>query len=239
MWLSFLATQPGRIEIAALTRAAIAAPADVIASRPRFNPLPTGLTGRAGTLDWGWLYDRNGDGRVDYLLQLQNAHPVLPEPLPADFPTVEVLPDGRVRLTRELACAMIDHAQMVFRHYADDAFAGAVDAVVVEEFDAQWPMFVSGFVAYLAAREGREESAWAFRSAIAERRRDLARDPQRGIMLPTPLPGRPEPAAARLAQGSRLLRLINDALARCPASAGAVAAPEKGSGSISRLPFGK
>lgn len=220
LWLSFLTTAPGRVQIAALTKARIAQPAEVIALKPRFNPLPTARTGPAGTLDWAYVYDRNGDGRIDYLVYLQNAHAVLPEPLPADFPKPEVLPDGRVRGSMELLRAMIDNAQMVFSHYADDRFDGRVNAVVVPEFDAERPTFVHGYVAYLAASEGRAEEAWAFRASIRERTRTLARDPDKSYLLPTLESGKTEPAAARLERGTRLLGLFNAVLARCPADAG-------------------
>jgi hypothetical protein len=222
LWLSFLTTERGRVQIAALTKTPIVRPAETIALEPRFNPLPTARLGRAGTLDWAYVYDRDGDGRIDYLAYLQNALPVLPEPLPPDFPKPEVLPDGRVRGSMQLVRAMIGNAQMVFSHYADERFTGRVDAVVVPEFDDARPMFVRGYVAYLAPLEGRAEEAWAFRTSIRERTRTLPRDPDKGYGLPTLEAGATEPAAARLANGTRLLGLFNAALARCPTSAGAV-----------------
>jgi hypothetical protein len=222
LWLSFLTTERGRVQIAALTKAPIVQPEEVIALRPRFNPLPTARVGPAATLDWAYVYDRNGDGRVDYLVYLQNAHAVLPEPLPPDFPKPEVLPGGRVLGSMQLLRAMVENAQMVFRHYADERFTGRVDAVVVGEFDDERPMFVRGYVAYLAPREGRAEEAWAFRASVRERTRVLVPDPGRGYLLPTEEPGRTEPAAARLEQGTRLLGLFNAALARCPAGTGTV-----------------
>lgn len=222
LWLSFLTTVPGRVQIAALTKAPITRPTEVIALKPRYNPLPTAWVGPAATLDWAYVYDRDGDGRIDYIVYLQNAQAVLPEPVPADFPKPELLPEGRIRGSKELFYAMIQNAQMVFRHYADDFFEGRVDAVVVEEFDPERPMFVRGYVAYLAAREGRAEEAWAFRAAIGERTRALARDPDRGFLLPTPDPGKTEPAAARIEQGTRYLALFNAALARCARGTGPV-----------------
>jgi hypothetical protein len=49
---------------------------------------PTALPGPNGTLDWGYLWDRNGDGRADYLAYLDGALFVLPDTVPADFPVV-------------------------------------------------------------------------------------------------------------------------------------------------------
>ena len=222
LWLSFLTTERGRIQIAALTKAPIARPAGAIALKPRFNPLPTARVGPAGTMDWAYLYDRNGDGRIDYLVYLQNAYAVLPEPLPANFPKPEMRPDGSVRGSMDLLHAMIYNAHMVFSHYADDRFDGRVDAVVVPEFDAERPPFVRGYVAYRAAGEGHAEEAWTFRTSIGERIRTLARDADEGYLLPTPEPGKTEPAGRRLERGTQLLGLFNAALARCPPGAGAV-----------------
>lgn len=222
LWLTFLTTERGRVQLAALTQAPIAKPAEVIALAPRFDPLPTARTGPAGTLDWAYVYDRDGDGRIDYLVHLENAFAVLPSPLPPDFPTAEVLPGGRVRGSMQLLRAMADTAQLVFSHYADDRFAGRVDAVVVREFDPRRPMFVGGYVAYRAAREDHAEEAWAFHASIGERTRTLAPDAAGGYRLPTAEPGATEPAAARLEHGTGLLRLFNAALARCPAGVGTV-----------------
>ena len=221
MWISFLGAQPGRIQLVAFTKDAISAPPEVITLRPRYSPLPTARTGPHGTLDWAYVYDRNGDGRVDYLAYLQNAHAVLPDPVPADFPKVEVLADGRVRLSKELAYAMVEHAQMVFRHYADDRFVGSISAAVVEEVDAERPVFVGGYVAYLApGPAGEPERAWAFRNAIEEHRRELKRDPQAGFLLPTSIPGKTEAAAKVIASATRMLGLINASLGRCGPGAG-------------------
>lgn len=213
-WLSFLSSRTDFM-LAAITKAQIKAPADVISLRPRFAPLPTALVTPASTLDWMYLYDRNGDGRVDYLVYLQNAHAVLPDPVPTDFPTPQLLVDGRIRVSKELAYAMIDHAQLVFRHYADDNFDGIVDAVVVEEFDKERPMFVSGYVAYSVARGDTAPRAWAFRNDISKGTRELTAGAGQVILLPTAEPGVLEPASARLAQGSRLLDLINRTLEGC------------------------
>ncbi len=222
LWLSFLTTERGRIQIAALTKAPIARPAEAIALKPRFNPLPTARVGPAGTLDWAYVYDRNGDGRIDYLVYLQNAYAVLPEPLPPDFPKPEMRPDGSVRGSMDLLHAMIYNAQMVFSHYADDRFDGRVDAVVVPEFDAERPPFVRGYVAYRAPGEGHAEEAWTFRTSIGERIRTLARDADKGYLLPTAEAGKTEPAGKRLARGTQLLGLFNAALARCPPGVGTV-----------------
>jgi hypothetical protein len=218
-WVSFLATTPGRVEIAALTPAPIRDTATIVALKPRFAPLPTARINASSTLDWAYVFDRNGDGRIDYVAVLDNALPVLPDPLPADFPEVQVQPNGNMKLTKELAYAMIDNAQLVFRHYADENFDGRVEAVVVDAFDAKRPLFIADYVAYRRVPGGGEE-AWRFRSSISERTAAVA--PVDGAVLLPSWQGT-EPAAARVAAADSLLQIFNGALARCPAATPPVA----------------
>jgi hypothetical protein len=48
---------------------------------------PSARPGFNSTLDWAYLWDRNADGRVDYVAYLDGAVPVLPDSTPADYPT--------------------------------------------------------------------------------------------------------------------------------------------------------
>jgi hypothetical protein len=47
---------------------------------------PTARPEPKGTLDWGFVWDRNGDGRADYMAYLDGALFLLPDTVPADFP---------------------------------------------------------------------------------------------------------------------------------------------------------
>lgn len=196
-----------------------AKPERLLTTTPRFDPVPTAYVGKDATLEWAWVWDRNGDGRADYLAYLQNAHAVLPDPLPDSFPTVERNADGSFRVTKAVLEAMIDQARMVFRHYADEDADGRADAVVVEEFDAARPMFVRDWVvARSSTRDGHADGAWAFRRSILDTLRVL--EPQEGALrLPAIGPEglTTEPADARLAHATRVFTAVNALVARCGA----------------------
>ena len=218
-WFSFLAPRSDSSAwIAAFTARRMRRVPDAITTRRLFNPLPTGKPSGSGTLDWAWIWDRNGDGRADYIAYLQNAMGVLPEPLPDSFPAPTRNPDGSFRLTQPFLYALIDAATMVFRHYADDDFDGRVDVAVVEEADLERPMFVRGWVVARSSRhDGVVDHAWAFRHGIHDTTRVLTREADGTYLIPDiPIDGpRTEDAAKRLARGTNLLAAINEVGARC------------------------
>jgi hypothetical protein len=219
LWVSFIGTAPSRVLLFAFTKERFASPSEVVTLRPRYNPLPTARFSKSATLDWGYVHDRDADGRVDYVAYLQNAHAVLPDPLPEGFPTARPGPDGTVKnVSKELLYAVVDSAQMVFRHYADDDRDGKFDAMVIEEFDPDRPMFVKDWVVYRPSKPGGPiDEAWAFRGDIRARRRAVERGPE-GYLLPAEATGeRRAPVEGQLAAASRWLQVVNHALERCRA----------------------
>jgi hypothetical protein len=227
-WFSLLAPPGQPAWIAAITKAKIRKPIDALTTTPRYGPLPTARVTASATLDWAWIWDRNGDGHADYIAYLQNAQPVLPDPVPDSLPVPERGADGSYALSMVLAHAMIDNAQMIFRHYADADFNGTVDGFVVEEFDSLRPMFVRGWVVGLASkRDGVVDRAWAFRRGITDTARVIAPEPDGSYRVPAVNAAglQSEPAAARLERGTEILRLINTLIDRCGPKNGAIRRP--------------
>lgn len=219
-WFSLLtAPRDSAIWLAAFTLRRITHVRDAIATSPRWSPMPTARPGPNGSLDWAWIWDRNGDGLVDYVAYLQNAHAVLPDPLPDSFPTPTRNADGSFSVTAPLLYAVIDHAAMVFRHYADDDFDGRVDVAVTEEFDSARPMFVRGWVVSRASKlDGVVDEAWAFRHAITDTTRILPREADGSYRIPaiSAADGSgSERASDRLAHGTAILTAINRVNAQC------------------------
>ena len=218
-WFSFVAPpRDSSAWIAVFTRNRVRKVSDVLTTTRLFSPLPTAAPGRSGSLDWAWIWDRNGDGRADYVAYLQNAMGVLPDPLPDSFPAPTREANGRFLLTQPFLYALIDHAAMVFRHYADDDFDGRVDVAVVEEADVDRPMFVRGWVVARASqRDGVVDGAWAFRRTITDTTRVLVREADGSYRIPAIPVGGPstEDAAGRLAFGTSMLSAINEVGARC------------------------
>lgn len=219
-YVTFIGTTPPQVLLAALTPKRIKRVEDVLSLHVLYNPLPTALPRRDGTLDWAYLFDRNGDGRVDYFAYLQNAHAVLPDTVPPDFPRPVRDSAGKVRMSLALLDSMISRGRMVFRHYADDDFDGRVDGFVTEEFDAERWMFVRDWLIFRAARAGGAPAeGWAFRQTPADTVRILAPGPS-GFDVPSPVPGGPPtPVDSVLARATERLGEINRAFAQCPAGA--------------------
>jgi hypothetical protein len=218
-WFSFLApSSDSSAWIAAFTVRRMRNAGDAITTQRLFTPLPTGKPTASGTLDWAWIWDRNGDGRADYITYLQNAMGVLPDPLPDSFPAPTRNADGSFQLTQPFLYALIDEATMVFRHYADDDFDGRVDLAMVEEADLDRPMFVRGWVVARASKhDGVVDATWAFRRGVLDTTRVLTPEPDGSYLIPDiPIPGaRTQDAAKRLTYGTNILAAINDVGARC------------------------
>jgi hypothetical protein len=83
--------------------------------------------------DWGYVFDRNGDGKVDYLCYFMGPMPVEGADFPADFPKREA--DGKLRLKKEEIEFLVRHMKAVFYHVADDDFDGRADGVVIFSMD--------------------------------------------------------------------------------------------------------
>lgn len=116
----------------------------------------------AGNLvDWAYVFDRNRDGRADYLCYLIGPLPVEPDSLPADFPK------GAAPLAGAQLDYMLDHQRYVFTHAADENFDGAIDALVVPVLDPDRP-WVKEFAVVLAPGGGTPDSAWTFRASLSD-----------------------------------------------------------------------
>lgn len=161
-----------RAFLAAFTREKVKQPDQALFLRPRYvvaKDMKAVAAGReplvrttAGGLDsWTYVYDRNGDGRADYLTYLAGPMPVQDDSFPADYPR-----DGEP-LTQAQLDYSLDRQRYVFTHAADEDYNGAIDALVlyVRDPDRAW---VKEFAALLAWGGASPDSAWTFRHSIAE-----------------------------------------------------------------------
>ncbi|HSQ59307.1 MAG TPA: hypothetical protein VLT84_02545 [Acidobacteriota bacterium] len=83
--------------------------------------------------NWGYVFDRNGDGKVDYLCFHAGQMPVKGPDFPADFPKRDA--DGKLRLKEAHILYLVSRMRGVFFHAADDDFDGRVDGVVLFSVD--------------------------------------------------------------------------------------------------------
>lgn len=122
-----------------------------------------------GSLDWGYIYDRNGDGWVDYFTYLDNALPVKTKEIAHLIPSRPELKHGdRVAMENfEEIELIIRNSQLVFTHNADDNFDGKTDGVVAAIWDSENPMWLYGN-ALLRSRSYTQkiDEDWSFFSDI-------------------------------------------------------------------------
>jgi hypothetical protein len=142
LWVALVGTAPSRVLLFAFTKERFGSPADVLTLRSRYDPLPTARFSKTATLDWGYVYDRDGK----------------------------------------------------------------FDALVVEEFDADRPMFVKDWVLFRPSRPGGAiDEAWAFRGDIRKRRRVVERGPG-GYLLPGTDPAEKGPRGGAAHRGEPVAR---------------------------------
>ena len=131
---------------------------DMSAVKAGREPLVRSTAGEV--TDWAYVYDRNKDGRADYLCYLVGPMPVESDSFPADFPA------ATTGLTHEQLDYTLDHERYVFTHAADEDFDGTVDAIVLYVRDPDRP-WVKEFTTVLAPGAGAPDSSWTFRDAIS------------------------------------------------------------------------
>lgn len=103
-----------------------------------------GQPGRS--LSWGFLYDRNGDGWVDYFAFLDGAQPVKTDEIAGLIPKKPGAKRGepiKIESKEELRL-IIKHSRLVFTHHADDNFDGKSDGVIAALWDPENPMWIYG-----------------------------------------------------------------------------------------------
>jgi hypothetical protein len=165
--------------LAVLTKDKLRKPEEALFLAPRYVVAKDMMAVQAGkeplvrvtageVLDWAYVYDRNGDGRADYLTYLVGPLPVQDDSFPGDFPLNEA------SLDHAQLEYLLDHERYIFTHVADEDFDGTVDALVlyVRAPDRLW---VKEFAAVLAPGGGAPDSSWTFRRAISLPTGSLAR----------------------------------------------------------------
>lgn len=118
------------------------------------GPRPT--LGKVQT--WGYVFDRNGDGRVDYLALVGGAAAFEDGDFPPNFPRrSETLMLHHVEL-------FVRKCKLVFNHWADDNFDGRLDGVIHVDVDPERDWVYR----YIGARslkfDGKFDDVWAFRT---------------------------------------------------------------------------
>jgi hypothetical protein len=171
--------------------------------------VPTARPGPDASLDWAYVFDRNGDGAIDYIASLVAARPVEGESFPADYPT------GTQPIGFKEYELFIRSGRLVFTHYADDNFDGTVDAIVAPLPDPDRPAWVRAYGVLRSSHfDGAVDDEWAFAQDIAARSGDVPRVGT-GYEMVDAEPPRVLEGSEWLAKGTALLGRINEAVRTC------------------------
>ncbi len=144
-FVTFIGVEKGKVLLVAITKDKIKNPQKDISLKVRFKSKEIDIERfsmrldnipDAGKIQDGcYVFDRNADGKIDYVSSLLGIIPVKPKDFPSDFP------QGRTNYIFNNDTRQIEffkkNCQMVFNHLADDNFDGRVDGVVVERMDSE------------------------------------------------------------------------------------------------------
>jgi hypothetical protein len=169
------------------------------------------------SLDWGLVYDRNGDGWVDYVVYLDGALFVENESVAGRIPK---RPGAKSINLKEMAPGelqiMLENTRLVFIHHADDNFDGKSDAIVGVLWDPERPAWIYRRAVLRSHAFTQEiDEDWTFVTDITARTGSVPRT-QEGYVVE----GIKGPH--HLENSTNLLNLINTGIRHCRIPKGAL-----------------
>lgn len=166
LYITFVGIETGKVLLAAITVKKFKKPDRDILLKVHFaksgDPrmpiliLPT----RDYVVDWGYVYDRNGDGKIDYVVYNVGPVPFKKKDFPADYPKREEA------LNMREFHIYLDSVSLLFTHRADDNYDGKVDAAVIEALDPERD-WVEGWMVIRSTKfDGVPDEGWFFKDDI-------------------------------------------------------------------------
>ena len=157
---------------------------------------------------WGYPFDRNRDGLVDYLALVGGAAPFEDAAFPSDYPKQgEAMMIGHVEL-------FIAKCRIIFNHWADDNYDGRIDATVQVDMDPQRNWVYRRIAARSTKFDGRFDDVFAFRSDGSAFSDTLPHTPDRVLYRPVGMPAGSF-GMKELDEKSAVMALINEAIGAC------------------------
>jgi len=127
-----------------------------IALNVRFRKMSPDM-GKTST--WGYIFDRNQDGKVDYMALIGGAAPYKDSEFPEDYPYKgQPLQHAHMEY-------YITRCKLVFNHWADDNFDGMLDGVVHIDMDPERDFVDHQIVVRSTKFDGTFDDVWAFRAS--------------------------------------------------------------------------
>ncbi|HLF14460.1 MAG TPA: hypothetical protein VI932_06190 [Bacteroidota bacterium] len=157
---------------------------------------------------WGYPFDRNRDGKIDYLALVGGAAPFEDGDFPPNYP-------------KQSEQVMIHHVELfiakckiVFNHWADDNYDGMIDGAVMADMDPERNWVYRRILARSKKFDGILDDVWAFRTDTSSFLDSVSYGPERVSYRPIGTPpgsfGKKE-----LDEKSAVMILMNEAIAAC------------------------
>ncbi len=108
------------------------------------------------TASWGYVYDRNHDGKIDYLAELAGAAAIEKDDVPPNYPK------RKQHHTRDQLEIFVSHCSLIFNHWADDNYDEKLDAVIHIDMDPDRDWVKRRIVIRSTKYDGRFDDVWAF-----------------------------------------------------------------------------
>ncbi len=172
LYVTFVGWERGKVLLAAITQQKLKHPDKEILLKVQLKRLPgqTGVAPSAGNvLDWGYVYDRNGDGKIDYVSYLVGPMPFKKQDYSADYPKL-----GHPITSKQLEI-LLQSMGLLFTHRADDNYDGKVDAAVIEALDPETNWVEGRMVIRSTKFDGAVDEAWFFKDDINAKEKDAER----------------------------------------------------------------
>ncbi len=107
---------------------------------------------------WGYPFDRNRDGKIDYFALVGGAAPFEDGDFPENYPK-----QGQTTMVHHIEL-FVAKCKIIFNHWADDNFDGSIDAVVQADMDPERNWVYRQILARSKKFDGRFDDVRAFRT---------------------------------------------------------------------------
>ena len=205
-YVSFVSTKgEQKAIIVAVTLVPLDDPQKLVSRTVEFDGIHPGV-GKIST--WGYIYDRNGDAKVDYMALVGGAASFEGLTFPDSFPKrgQSMSPDQMEYF--------VGHAKLVFNYWADDNGDGALDAVIHIDMDPARDLVRRRIVVRSTHSDGKYDEVWSFRGNL-DTGHDSVAHSLRSVPYHPIGRGRDNITKKTFAEKSEILRLINRAAEQC------------------------
>ncbi len=218
MYVSFVGTKAeSKAIIAVVTPKRFTEPESLALSVTFNGYIPS--TGKIST--WGYIFDRNVDGNIDYLTLVSGAAAFKGDDFPESFPR------RNEYFVRHQLEYFVAHCQLIFNHWADDNYDNYIDALVHVDMDSTRDWVDRHIIVHSTKFDRTFDDAWGFYYNTNE-------EPHLLTFTATKVPfhplGKPDDAITwkMLDEKSAILQLLNKAVKACALTSDKFIHPESG-----------